>query len=160
MKPHGDDRKKFDSIVWSILREMPEMGGTRDCVDYVKVHDGKLGEYIDAVFEIALEESVKRILRHKRLPENKNIPAFPSMEVETGEFDDDGIPVTKRVFASMEQLLFDKRWTEIKSIVNYRVRSIRGQMAVTNAIVKAARVRGFQGKLPFPELDDEIEDSA
>ena len=156
---NSDRRKRFRDLVESIMAKAPG-GGTDDYVSFVMANDGSLGKFRDVSLWISLEEVVKYILRNRRLERNKAVPAFPSIEIDTGELDIEGNPVRKREYRSMQKMLFDKDTISLDQVVDSYVRRSRSNGRIANAIVKTGRgeIKGYQRELPFPELEDENED--
>lgn len=61
---------------------------------------------------------------------------------------------------SMTQLFLNEDWMSMDKVVDQQCKRARNQQAIANATVKAARVRGYQRAIPFPEIDEDEESSA
>lgn len=146
--------RRYRNIVAGILDQMKVFGDTEECVAFVKSHNGQLADFAESAVSYALGEIVKNVMRTRRLPENRNVPAFPSIEVDTGEVDENGEPIMCRKFASMKQLLLGEDWVGIDNVVDSYVKRARSNMRIANTTVKVARLRGYQRDLPFPDIDD------
>lgn len=149
-----DDERHYRQIVAGILEDMPGLGDTRECVDYVKEHDGKLGNYLDELADAGLSEVVRDLIRSRRLTGQREVPAFPSIESDTGEIDEQGNPIVRRKFTSMKQILLNEDWVSMDKVVDAQAKRIRSGKSICNATVRAGWLRGYTRELPFPDVDE------
>lgn len=149
-----DDERHYRNLVADILERMPGFGDTEECVAFVQKHDGQLKGYLDELAHVGLAEVVKQIMRSRRLTGTRNVPAFPSIEEDTGELDEQGNPIVQRRYASMKQLLLDRDWVRMDKIVDSQIKRVRSGKSICNATVRAGWLRGYTRELPFPEIDE------
>lgn len=155
-----DRKRRYHNIVDAIMDTCPG-GGTQDYVAHILENDGRLDEFADVMKWVSLTETVKSRLRHKRFDKNPAIPAFPSIEIPTGELDDEGNPKMRRVFKPLQKMLFEKDIAAAHQVIDAYIKRADANGRVANALVKvfAQEVPGFERELPFPDLDNDDDEA-
>lgn len=154
MSAPREDRLR--GLVRDIMQGCPG-GGSPEMADYVLANDGRLGEFQDELTRFAVLELIKSILRTSRFPGHRNVPAFPSILVPTGDLDDAGNPIEKREYRPLQKMLFEQDAVSIDSTVDSYVQRSHSNARIANSLVLIARqqIQGYQRVLPFPDLEDE-----